>query len=158
VSPPPETILGELLAGRSLAVAESCTGGALAARVVAVAGSSRYFVGGVVTYSDDAKRRLLGVPTELLATEGAVSEGTARWMARSVRALLGADVAVSTTGIAGPGGGTPTKPVGLVYVALSSAAGELCTRNVWAGDRSVNIELSVGEALRLLCEHLKGGT
>ncbi len=148
--------LGTLLGDRQIAVAESCTGGALAARLVSVPGSSAYFRGGVIAYSNDVKAGLLGVKEAVLASHGAVSEECALQMARGVRRLLGTHIAISTTGIAGPEGGTPQKPVGLVYVALSTPEGETVTRNVWSGDRMKNIELSVQEGLRLLREYLEG--
>lgn len=144
----------ELAGGRTVAAAESCTGGALAARLVSVPGSSAYFLGGVVAYSNEIKARLLGVPDAVLRSRGAVSEECALEMARGAARLLGTDIAVSTTGIAGPEGGTQLKPVGLVYVALSAPGFELCTRNIWPGDRRENIELSVAEGLRLLRDYL----
>ncbi len=120
-----EQALGALLVarGRSLAVAESCTGGLLAERVSAVPGASRYFRGGVVAYANESKRDLLDVPEALLAEHGAVSAPVARAMAEGVRARLGADLGVSTTGISGPDGGTPDKPVGLVFVGFADATG-----------------------------------
>jgi nicotinamide-nucleotide amidase len=120
-----ELVLGRLLAERkqSLAVAESCTGGLIAQRISAVPGASRYFRGGVVAYANEAKRDLLGVPEALLAAHGAVSAPVARAMAEGARARLGADLAVSTTGISGPDGGTPEKPVGLVFVGFADASG-----------------------------------
>ncbi len=151
----PEQAIARLASGCKVAVAESCTGGALVARLVSVPGSSGYFLGGVVAYADEVKRSLLGVPEELLLKHGAVSEECALAMARSVARLLGAGVAVSTTGIAGPGGARPRKPVGLTYVALVSPQGEVCTCNVWRGDRQEIIERSVEEGLRLLLEHLE---
>ena len=150
-----ERVLG-LIAGRKVGVAESCTGGALGARLVSVPGSSKYFLGGVISYSNDVKRRLLGVPQPILDTYGSVSEECALRMARGVRDLLGSDIALSTTGIAGPDGGTPEKPVGLVYVALLTPDGETCTRNVWTGNRQENIDLTVDAALRLLYSYLRG--
>lgn len=120
-----EGVVGRLLnwQGRTLAVAESCSGGLLSHKVTRVSGSSAYFVGGVVAYSNDLKERLLGVPAEVLAEHGAVSGETARAMAEGVRRLTGADIAISTTGIAGPTGGSEEKPVGTVYMALATAAG-----------------------------------
>jgi nicotinamide-nucleotide amidase len=118
-----EQVVGELLAGRALtiAVAESCTGGLLTSRLTDVAGSSRYVGTSVITYSNEAKTRLLEVTPELIAEHGAVSEPVALAMATGVRARAGADVGVGVTGIAGPGGGTPDKPVGTVAVAVVTA-------------------------------------
>ncbi|MBI4371732.1 MAG: competence/damage-inducible protein A [Elusimicrobia bacterium] len=116
-----ESALGARLKakGLSLAVAESCTGGLLGERITAVAGSSDYFRGGVIAYANDVKVRRLGVPARLLARHGAVSEECARAMARGVRRAVGADLGLAVTGVAGPGGGTKTKPVGLVFVAAA---------------------------------------
>ena len=110
--------------GLTLATAESCTGGLVAARLTSVPGSSDAFRGAVVAYEDEVKERELGVPAEILARHGAVSEETARAMARGARERLGVDVAVSVTGVAGPGGGTPEKPVGLVYLHAVGPDGE----------------------------------
>ncbi len=104
--------------GLWLATAESCTGGSLAAAITSVAGSSECFGYGLVTYSNEAKNSLLQVPWETLAAHGAVSNQTAEAMVQGLQALSGADLAISITGIAGPGGGTPQKPVGLVYIGL----------------------------------------
>ncbi len=106
--------------GRTLAVAESCTGGTIAARFTAMPGASAYFRCGVVAYSNEAKRDLLGVDAEALARYGAVSEQVARQMAEGVRRVAGADYAVATTGIAGPAGGSPEKPVGTVWIAMAT--------------------------------------
>jgi nicotinamide-nucleotide amidase len=114
--------------GMTLAVAESCTGGLIAKRFTDIAGCSDVFLGGCVTYSNEAKMKLLGVKAETLAAHGAVSKETAAEMARGVRLALGADVGLATTGIAGPGGGTPEKPVGTVFVAISTAEGERVKR------------------------------
>lgn len=113
--------------GFTVSVAESCTGGLLAKRLTDIPGVSDVFMGGCVTYSNDSKVKLLGVRPETLAAYGAVSEQTALEMARGVRLNLGTDVGISTTGIAGPGGGTPEKPVGTVYIAISTAEGEKAT-------------------------------
>ena len=110
--------------GMTLATAESCTGGLIAKRVTDLAGCSDVFLGGCVTYANEAKERLIGVSRETLEKYGAVSEQTAREMARGVRLALGADVGIATTGIADPGGGTPDKPVGTVYIAVSTEEGE----------------------------------
>jgi nicotinamide-nucleotide amidase len=120
-----ELALGRLLAQRklTLAVAESCTGGLLAQRISAVPGASRYFRGGVVAYADTAKRDLLGVPEPLLSAHGAVSAPVACALAEGARSRFGADLAVSTTGIAGPDGGTAEKPLGLVFVGFADAQG-----------------------------------
>jgi nicotinamide-nucleotide amidase len=124
---PLEAVVGDLLrlAGLTIAAAESCTGGLLMSRLTDVPGSSAYVDRGVVCYSDRAKVDLLGVPAELIAEHGAVSEPVARAMAEGVRALAGSDVGIGITGIAGPGGGTPDKPVGTVTVAVSLA------ENLW---------------------------
>lgn len=115
-----EEVVGDLLIRRSatLALAESCTGGMIASRITNVAGSSRYFLCSAVTYSNEAKMRLLGVPADTLDAFGAVSEQTARQMAEGARRLAGSDYAVSVSGIAGPGGGTPEKPVGTVCIGF----------------------------------------
>lgn len=144
-----------LAAGKTVATAESCTGGGVAARLVAVSGSSAYFMGGVVSYANEAKRDLLGVPQGTLERYGAVSTETALLMAHGARRAFGTDLAVSTTGIAGPGGGGDTKPVGLVYIALAADGAERCHRYVWDGDRAANIRQSVEAALRLVRDYLK---
>jgi PncC family amidohydrolase len=140
--------------GRSLTVAtaESCTGGLVAHILTEVPGSSGYFQGAVVTYSDDAKKTLLGVPEEILAAHGAVSAQVARAMAAGARERLGVGMAVAVTGIAGPEGGSAAKPVGLTYVAVADEAGEEVRRFHWTGDRAENKRLSAGAALELLLE------
>lgn len=134
-----EEVVGKLLIMKraTLAVAESCTGGLLGQRITSVPGSSAYFLGDVVTYSNEAKMRWLDVPQRVLETEGAVSAETARIMAESVRRSFGADIGVSITGIAGPAGaGVPTgKPVGLVYAAVADRDGHRVSERRFPGDR-----------------------
>ncbi len=122
-----ESVVGQLLSAhkQTLAVAESCTGGLLGQMITSVAGSSAYFMGGVITYSNQAKVDLLGVSPTDLAQHGAVSSIVAEQMAKGVKERLGTDWGISITGIAGPGGGTPTKPVGLVYIGLACPNGEV---------------------------------
>jgi nicotinamide-nucleotide amidase len=120
----PEATVAQLAdKGATLATAESCTGGVVATMITAIAGVSPYYLGGVVSYANHAKSELLGVPPGLIETHGAVSAQVAAAMAEGVRNRLGADLGLSTTGVAGPGGGTPEKPVGLVYVGLATAKG-----------------------------------
>lgn len=127
----------DVLAARGwrLATAESCTGGRIAALVTSRPGSSAVFVGGVVTYANEAKTALLGVPAAMLAAEGAVSEAVARAMAEGARTRLGAEIAVSATGVAGPGGGSAEKPVGNVWIGLADAAGSRARLHRFPGDR-----------------------
>ena len=140
--------------GRSLSVAtaESCTGGLVAHILTEVPGSSGYFRGAVVAYSDDMKKTLLGVPNEVLVAHGAVSAQVARAMAVGARERLGVGLAVAVTGIAGPDGGSEAKPVGLTYVAAADATGEEVRRFHWVGDRAENKRLSAEAALELLIE------
>ena len=140
--------------GLTLAVAESCTGGLVGHRITDVPGSSACFRGGVIAYHDDVKAALLNAPADILAREGAVSEGIAVTMARAVRERLAADIGLAVTGIAGPAGGTPEKPVGLVYVALADAEAAVAERHVWSGDRWQNKERSAEAALKLVKQHL----
>jgi nicotinamide-nucleotide amidase len=132
----PESV-GALLAskGLTLAIAESCTGGLAAELVTRAPGASRYLLGSVVAYANQVKTQLLGVPAELIARHGAVSEPVARAMAEGARQRLGADLGLAFTGIAGPDGGTPEKPVGLVHWAVASAAGTEHRERVFVGDR-----------------------
>lgn len=120
-------------AGRTAATAESCTGGLLSGAITAVPGSSEVFGYGACTYANEAKSRLLSVKPGTLAAFGAVSEETAKEMAAGIRALSGADFGVSTTGIAGPGGGTDEKPVGTVWIGISSEKRTFAVRNVFTG-------------------------
>ena len=132
-----ESVVGSLLTGRGKTVvtAESCTGGLIAKRLTAVPGSSVYFLGGVVTYSDRMKRQLLEVPAEVLEEHGAVSPEVVSWMASRARRLLGADYALAVSGIAGPGGGTDSKPVGLVYIDLAGDGEPEVQKHQLLGDR-----------------------
>ncbi len=141
--------------GLTLATAESCTGGLLGHRITNVPGSSAYYLGGFVAYANEMKESSLGVRHETLVAHGTVSEETAREMSQGARRRLGANVALAVTGIAGPGGATEEKPVGLVYVALSASDAELCQRHVWQGDRLANKEQSADAALQLLLSYLE---
>jgi PncC family amidohydrolase len=140
--------------GLSVAVAESCTGGLVADAITDVAGSSGYFAGGVVSYSNEAKERLLGVPDAVLAAHGAVSAQVARAMAEGARERFASSVAASVTGIAGPDGGSDAKPVGLTYVALADADGVEVRRYQWSGDRAANKVSSAAAVLELLLERV----
>ena len=135
---------------QTLALAESCTGGAIAHRLTNVPGASIVFRGGIVSYSNDAKQTILGVKTETLAVHGAVSQEVAADMATGVRTALGADYALAVTGIAGPGGGTESKPVGTVYIALASAAGVKVKKQLNAWDRETFKQVTAQQALELL--------
>jgi PncC family amidohydrolase len=152
--------LGQLLTARklTLATAESCTGGLISHLLTNVPGSSNYYLGGIVAYSYDAKERLLGVPHNLLYDYGAVSEQVVREMARGVRRTLGADIAVAVTGIAGPGGGMPGKPVGLTWIALSARDVEQAAKFIWNGDRESNKAQSAEAALKMVYDYLNPGS
>jgi len=139
-----------LASGMTVSTAESCTGGLVAHALTEIAGSSGYFLGGVVAYADATKRDALGVPAELIARHGAVSAQVARAMAAGARRVIGSDLAVSVTGIAGPGGGTAAKPVGLTYIAVEGPAGSEVRRFVWPHDRSANKRASAAAAIELL--------
>jgi nicotinamide-nucleotide amidase len=141
--------------GISIATAESCTGGLVAKLITDQAGSSSFFRGGVVSYANEAKTALLGVPPELLESHGAVSAQAARVMAAGVRARLDADMGVSVTGVSGPGGGSAAKPIGLTYVAVADVAGEEVRRFVWSGDRDSNRHSSASAALQMLIDRLE---
>jgi PncC family amidohydrolase len=152
----PETLLGSLLRPRGLrlAVAESCTGGLIGHRITNVPGSSEYYLGSVTAYAYEAKVRLLGVSWDTLNTHGAVSRETVLEMARGVRVALDAEIGLSVSGIAGPGGGTPDKPVGTTWIGLSAANYERAWRFAWPGDRLQVKEQSAEMALHLLVEYL----
>ena len=136
--------------------AESCTGGLISASVTDVAGASAVFFGGIVSYDNSVKEKLLSVPAQMLAEKGAVSPETAGAMSAGARRALGVDYAVAVTGIAGPGGGTPTKPVGLVYISVASESGITVTENHFSGDREAVRLQTVEKALMLLLEAVKG--
>ena len=148
--------LGEILVarGQRFATAESCTGGWIAKAATDVAGSSRWFAGGIVAYGNLAKRELLGVPAELLEAHGAVSEPVAGAMADGARRRFGVDLAVAVSGIAGPDGGTIEKPVGTVCFGYAAAAGTDTQRLRFEGDRETVRRLTVAHALEVLRSRL----
>jgi PncC family amidohydrolase len=139
---------------RTLATAESCTGGLVAHLITEVPGSSAYFKGALVTYDDDVKTALADVPPSVLDAHGAVSAQVAVAMAEGTRRRLGVDLAVSVTGVAGPDGGSDTKPVGLTYVGIADADGDDVRRHLWTEDRSGNKRASAAAALSLVLERL----
>jgi nicotinamide-nucleotide amidase len=152
-----EAVVGDMLsdAGLTLAVAESCTGGLIGHRITNVPGSSDYFVASVTAYSNDTKTRLLGVAEDTLRQYGAVSAATAAAMAEGVRTALGADIGLAVTGIAGPGGGTPEKPVGLVYLGLADDSETTTEELRLRGDRPMIKERAAQMALYLLYRALR---
>ena len=139
----------------TVAAAESLTGGNVSARITAISGSSGYFLGGIVAYSNAAKASLLGVSEETLATRGAVSAECAREMAAGARRAFGADLAIATTGIAGPGGATERKPVGLVYIGLARPDGVTSEEFRFPGGRSVVTNAATEAALLILLRGLE---
>ena len=151
-----EQQLGELLIKNKfhIATAESCTGGLIAHRITNVPGSSEYFERGVIVYSNEAKMELLNVPSETLERYGAVSPETARAMADSIKALAKTELGLAVTGIAGPSGGTPDKPVGLVYIALAAPDGTECNEFRFKGTRAEIKDQTADAALRLLMDYL----
>lgn len=155
---PLEAVLGELLLERNLrlAVAESCTGGLIGHLITNVPGSSGYFSGGVIAYSNEIKMRLLGVSEETLEKYGAVSEQTVREMAYGVRRALGTDIGAAISGIAGPQGGTVEKPVGLTWIGLSAPGVENAWRYVWSGTRLDVKQQSAQQVLRILVGFVMG--
>jgi nicotinamide-nucleotide amidase len=144
--------IAELLrdSGQTLSVAESCSGGLIAKRLTDIPGSSGYFLLGAVTYSNDSKERVLGVPAKLIEKHGAVSGEVALAMAEGVRRISGSDLAIATTGIAGPDGGTPEKPVGMVFIAMDSPDGGKIVLHHFEGDRNAVREATAEAALELL--------
>lgn len=150
--------MGDLLRakGWTVAVAESCTGGKVGDMITSVPGSSDYFLGGVISYSNDAKVKLLGVDPGVLRKSGAVSEMVAIQMAEGARTAFGADIGLSTTGVAGPGGGSDEKPVGLVYIAVSTEGKSVCRRHMFAGTRDDVKRSSSESVIALAVETLAG--
>ncbi len=137
--------------GWRICTAESCTGGLIAHRLTNIPGSSAYMLGGIVAYANDVKQSLLDVPEETLIAFGAVSAQTAEAMVRGALARFDADAAVAVTGIAGPDGGTPEKPVGLTYIGALTRSGALrIERHIWQGDREAVKQQSADAALRLI--------
>ena len=150
--------IGELLQARGLklALAESCTGGLVGNLITDVPGSSTYFLGGVISYAYEAKVDLLGVQWETLNSKGAVSRETVIEMARGARKALNADIAVSVSGIAGPGGSMPGKPVGTTWIALVTNEGEWARVFQFSGDRVQNKSHAAEAALQMLLDYLHG--
>ena len=153
-----ETQIGDLLRTQELklALAESCTGGLVGSRITDAPGSSEYFLGGIVSYSNEAKVNLLSVTWETLNSTGAVSRETVIEMARGARGLLNADIAVSVSGIAGPGGGTVEKPVGTTWIGLATKDGESTSMFQFSGDRVHNKSYAAEAALQMLLDYLQG--
>ena len=150
--------IGELLRARGLklALAESCTGGLVGNLITDVPGSSEYFLGGILSYAYEAKVNLLGVSWETLNSKGAVSRETVIEMARGARKALNADIAVSVSGIAGPGGSMPGKPVGTTWIALVTKEGEWARVFQFSGERVQNKAQAAEAALQMLLDHLQG--
>ena len=138
-----------------IATAESCTGGLIAHTLTNVSGSSDYFERGVISYSNKAKTKLLEVPENILKKYGAVSSQVAKIMADSIRTLSNVDLGISTTGIAGPTGGTKEKSVGLVYIAISTSKKTYIKKYKFKGDRLKNKELTCNAALKMIFNYLK---
>ncbi len=143
-------------AGQTIAVAESCTGGLICHRLTNISGSSQYLEMGVVAYSNRVKTSLLGVPQAVIADHGAVSESCVRAMASGVRRLAGTAMGLAVSGIAGPTGGTPEKPVGTVYVGLAGEKGEIGRHFSFRGSRLDIKEQSATEALRMVSRYFEG--
>jgi PncC family amidohydrolase len=149
--------IGKLLVARgwTLGTAESCTGGLVSHSITNISGSSAFFLGGVVAYDNRIKHQLLQVPEALLKTHGAVSREVVLAMAQGIRRLLGVDVGLATSGIAGPTGGTPDKPVGTVFIAVATPSGEQVRHYLFQSDREGNKRLSTEAVLALLEEQLR---
>ena len=147
-----------LAGGFTVATAESCTGGLVGHVITDVPGSSAYYVGGIISYANEIKIESLDVDVTTLERHGAVSAQVALAMAKGVRARMGADFGVAVTGVAGPDGGSPEKPVGLTYVAVAGASADEVQRHVWSGDRSSNKQASAAAALELLLDVISTST
>ena len=153
-----EEEVGQLLTdkGLTIAVAEACTGGLVGSMLISVPGSSRYFIGGVIAYTGGSKTKVLGVSEDLLQREGTVSPAAALEMARRGQQVMGTDVGVSTTGVAGPSGGRSDRQVGLFYIGVAAGDGYEATRELqWTGDRNGNREETARAALELVKEYLQ---
>lgn len=150
--------MGEILTARRLTIstAESCTGGLVGHRITNVAGSSEYYLGGVTSYANQAKVSLLNVKLQTLETHGAVSPETVAEMAAGVRASLAADIGIAVSGIAGPGGGTPSKPVGLVWLGLSASDGNWTRQHNFEGERAAIKDQAAEAALQFVIDYLEG--
>jgi PncC family amidohydrolase len=154
-----EFLIGQILTqrGLTLAAAESCTGGLVSHRITNVAGSSLYFLGGIVAYANNTKMSQLGVRRETLEQFGAVSKETVLEMARGVRHALKADIGIAVSGIAGPGGGTAEKPVGFTWIGLGVHGADRARQYTWPGDRQAVKEQSAQAVLQMLFDHLAKG-
>ena len=139
---------------KTISVAESCSGGLLASRLTDIPGSTKYFQLGIVTYSNEAKTKLLKVPSELIDKHGAVSTEVAELMAQNVRRIQKTDFGVGITGVAGPSGGTKAKPVGLVYIAVATKLETLCLKCQFEGTRTQIKKQTTDRALKILLEFL----
>ncbi len=149
--------LGEMLSKKnlSLSVCESCTGGMLGSIITTVPGSSNYFKGGIIAYSNEIKNKIIGVKKRTLKNFGAVSKQTASEMAMGIKRIMGTDAGIAITGIAGPGGGTKNKPVGLVYIGVILSKKIKVEKNIFSGNRQQIREKACEQALRLLIQMLE---
>ncbi len=150
--------LGRLLLKKnlSLSICESCTGGMLGAIITSIPGSSEYFKGGIIAYSNEIKNKIVGVKASTLKKFGAVSKETAKEMAQGVKNLIGSDIGISITGIAGPGGGTKTKPVGLVYIGMAKGKKVKVEKNIFSGNRQQIRKKACINALKLTIQIIEG--
>uniref|UniRef100_A0A7V1EIL7 Nicotinamide-nucleotide amidohydrolase family protein n=1 Tax=candidate division WOR-3 bacterium TaxID=2052148 RepID=A0A7V1EIL7_UNCW3 len=150
--------LGKLLLKKnlSLSICESCTGGMLGSIITEIPKSSKYFKGGVIAYSNEIKNKIIGVKMKTLKNFGAVSSQTAKEMARNVKKITNSDIGISITGIAGPGGGTKTKPVGLVYIGVATGKKVRVEKNIFSGNRQQIRQKACANALRLTNQILEG--